>query len=364
MYGTHDAWSQLDDHMCVTWISGATPDDVIRTLGADGTEFIHPRAMTVQEEAEGVFAEDRGDGHLLIRRHESWIIVLEIRSRRGADDTALTTLSQQGQALNITTDGPGAQVTYAVGGQIVQTFDADDLGEKDLADEPDIRQALRWAQSFDIEAQEWAEYAKSTALSLAEAVTGMEIDDSWVTEGWAAVQLLPKPRPAAHAPVPVPYADMRQLAERNIQVRTFLENPGVEQITAMKHLLARIAVTTADLSHPLVEEAMSALENQARPQRVERLRDELKALAQEFFQQAGEGPWPAGATPYTEPAMDTLVRQGDATLAVEAALDDTDWSSSYQRCSRKTRIVRLGKQEYLIMETLDIVYKHICKMTV
>ncbi|MEV0419262.1 DUF6461 domain-containing protein [Streptosporangium canum] len=360
MYGSHASWAQLDDHMCVTWISGATPDDVVRALGADSIELVHPRTVTVQEEAENVFIEEPGGGCLLIRRHESWVIALEIKSRRGADYATLTTLSQQGKAINITAGRPGTQLTYAVDGQVVQMFDADELSEDDLTDEPDIRQAHRWAQSFGIEPQEWAEHAKAAVFNLAEAITGMEMDDSWVTGGWTAVRLLPEPRSATHVPVSLPYAEMRQLAERNSQIRSFVEKPSIEQIPAMIHMLAHIAVATVGLSAPVVDAALAAFDSRPAEQEVQRLQVELTALADQFRMEAwNRAP---GTIRETDPIIDTLYRKQDAALAVAAALND-DSMSAFNDVARHARTTKLRRDndDYLMLETLDICYRHILK---
>ncbi|MFD1536705.1 DUF6461 domain-containing protein [Nonomuraea guangzhouensis] len=185
MYAARDSWAQLDEFMCATWISGATVEEVVQAFDARSEDLTHPRAVTVQDEAEDGFATDPVGVRLLVREISEWIAVLEVRSSRGSRDAVLIALSQGGQALNIVAGERSTYLTYAVQGRITHDFDADDIGE----DDPEMREIRDWANDLGVEADEWSEHPRGAAFSLAEAITGTELDDSWAVGEWIGVRL-------------------------------------------------------------------------------------------------------------------------------------------------------------------------------
>lgn len=189
MYAAGDSWAQLDEFMCATWISGATVEGVVQAFNARSEDLTHPRAVTVQDEVEDGFASDPVGVRLLIREVAGWVAVLEVRSSRGAKDAVLTALSQGGQALNIFAGERSTYLTYAVQGRIIHDFDADDVGEEDLADDPSMREIREWVKGLGVEDHEWGEHPKGAAFYLAEAITGTELDDSWAAGEWIGVRL-------------------------------------------------------------------------------------------------------------------------------------------------------------------------------
>ncbi|MBT2228307.1 DUF6461 domain-containing protein [Nonomuraea sp. NEAU-A123] len=189
MDAARDSWAQLDEFMCATWISGTTVEEVVQAFNARSEDLAHPRAVTVQDEVEDGFASDLVGERLLIREVAGWVAVLEVRSSRGANDAVLTALSQGGQALNILSGERGTYLTYAVQGRITHDFDADDVGEDDLADDPSVREIREWATGLGVEVHEWTEHPRGAAFYLAEAITGTELDDSWAAGEWVGVRL-------------------------------------------------------------------------------------------------------------------------------------------------------------------------------
>ncbi|MFG1686921.1 DUF6461 domain-containing protein [Nonomuraea sp. NPDC049269] len=189
MHAARDSWAQLDEFMCATWISGATVAEVVQAFDARSEDLTHPRAVTVQDEAEDGFASDPVGVRLLIREVAGWVAVLEVRSRHGADGAVLAALSQGGQALNIVAGERGTYLTYAVQGRITHDFDADDIGEDDLADDPEAREIRDWANGLGVDVHEWSEHPRGAAFYLAEAITGTELDDSWAVGEWIGVRL-------------------------------------------------------------------------------------------------------------------------------------------------------------------------------
>ncbi|MEU7747804.1 hypothetical protein [Nonomuraea sp. NPDC049158] len=340
-------WAQLDDFICITWVSGSALQDIVRVFGVRDDVAQAP-AVTVRDEAEDILARRPVGPRLLTRTGQTWTTLLEMRSCRGADDGVLAATSRSGQALNIVADEHGTHITYAINGRITHAFDAEDVGREEFSEDSEMRGIQEWSRGLGVDAREWAVHPKSAAFILAEAITGTTVDDSWVVGDWIGVRL--GGPPVIDDSVVLPYEDMRELARLRPDIRAFVDAPGVDLIPAMKNMLARFGVARAELSHPVIMAALEALDDRPSHERLELLRDDLRMLDQEFRQDVD-----AGAD------VETIVRWITATQALEAALDPSTSSLSYLACASRVRSLPLAGEERLILETFDVINAHVDK---
>ncbi|MEV4292389.1 hypothetical protein AB0K40_43360 [Nonomuraea bangladeshensis] len=336
MQAARDSWAQLDDFICVTWVSGGAFEDVVRSFGVQNSAPDRVNT-TVRDEAEAILASRRVEPRLLVRNRSTWTILLEVRTCRGSADGVLVAAAQNGQALNVFANEQGTRVTYAAGGAVVHTFYAEELAE-DFG----MSGILEWANALGVSAHEWANHPKSAAFMLAEALTGIMVDDSWVDGDWMGVPLIGDAPPANS--VVLPYEDMRQLVDLRPDIRAFVDAPTAGNVRAMKNMLARFAVARAELFHPTVTAALNALDERLSFERMEALREDMRALDQEIRQRAHDGF-----------DIETAVRWISAAQALDAALDPSTSSLSYLACASRARSLPLNDEERLILETFDVI---------
>ncbi|WP_285708318.1 DUF6461 domain-containing protein [Microtetraspora sp. NBRC 16547] len=348
-FDADDAWALLDEAVCVTWVRAET-EDVIRAFNGEHADLDQGRLTSVADQlALRLTAEP--EPVFLLRLQGEWIIVLEPHSNLGANDEVLLDASGSGEALNLTWDvNMHGQVSFASDSVIAFAFDPAAMG----AGDEDLDDARQWSRSLGIDDEDWRASWKAAAFALAQGVTGIEIDDTWMDQVWVPIRIRAA-RPQRQGAVRLPYPDMRELLTRAPQIRDIVDHPGHKQLPKMLRMLVALALSTADARTPLTESALAAIETKPPEPEVERLVQRLQSLAEEYSRQAAA----AGVAPTR---ADDLHRKRKALLAGAAALGP-DPLTAFPEVVSLTGTVRLRRDndDYLSLEVLNICYLHISR---
>jgi hypothetical protein len=342
-----DVWELLDEAICVTWVRGAEPEDVVRAFNGEPADAAQGQVTSVASQLAPRLAEEP-DPVVLLRRQSEWIIVLEPDSTIGARDDVLLDACGSGEGLNLTwCAGTNASLSYATGSVIALTFDP--AGMRD--EHEGLDDARRWSRSLGIDDGDWRASWKAAAFTLAEAVTGIETDDTWMDSVWTPIRIRPS-RPARHGAVQLPYADMRELLTRAPQIRDIVDHPGPEQVPRMLRMFITIGLSTADVRTPLTEAALAAIDARPPEAEIELLVQRLRTLSDEYDRQIG--------TAGTQAQVDDLHRKRNALSAAIIALGPDPLDAFPQVASLTWGLgLRRDNDDYLSLEVLNICYRYI-----
>ncbi|MFG1965888.1 DUF6461 domain-containing protein [Nonomuraea sp. NPDC049028] len=342
-----DVWELLDEDICVTWVRGAEPEDVVRAFNGEPTDAAQGQVTSLADQLALRLA-GQSEPVVLLRRQGEWIIVLEPDSTIGAHDDVLLDACGSGEGFNLTwCAGTDANLSYTTGSAITVAFDPADMRD----DQEGLDDARRWSRSLGIDDGDWRASWKAAAFTLAEAVTGIETDDAWMDSVWTPIRIRPS-RPARQGAVRLPYADMRELLTRAPQIRDIVHHPGPEQVPRMLRMFITIGLSTADLRTPLTEAALAAIDARPPEAEIELLVHRLRALSDEYGRQIGI----AG----TQTQVDDLHRKRNALSAATIALGP-DPLDVFPQVASLTRSLGLRRDndDYLSLEVLNICYRHI-----
>ncbi|MGW4644351.1 DUF6461 domain-containing protein [Sphaerisporangium sp. NPDC004334] len=340
-----DVWELLDEAICVTWVRGAETEDVVRAFNGEPTDAAQGQVTSIGDQLALRVAEEQ-ETVVLLRRQGEWIIVLEPDSTIGARGDVLLEACGSGEGLNLTWC-VNASLSYATGSAIAVTFDPASMGD----DHEGLVDARRWSRSLGIDDEDWRTSWKATAFALAEAVTGIETDDTWTEPVWTPIRIRPS-RPARQGAVRLPYADMRELLARAPQIRDVVEHPGPEQVPRMLRMVITIGLSTADVRTPLTEGALAAIDARPPEAEIELLVQRLRTLSDEYGRQID--------TAGSQAQVDDLHRKCNALSAAIIALGPDPLDAFPQVASLTWGLgLRRDNDDYLSLEVLNICYRHI-----
>jgi hypothetical protein len=167
-------WIQEYESMTVTIIEGSELDEVLHAFGADGysaTRDTYEQALDRQAEAYQSFGDT---AVLLVATSQDPIVIIEPNGFLGVDAVRLAALSEAGSAVSVYWN-VNALMTFSVAerGDLVRSFDFLIPEVPQIGDPlPEEEQVPLYEPGFE----------RSAALSLAERITGVAIDERWFRE--------------------------------------------------------------------------------------------------------------------------------------------------------------------------------------
>ncbi|GAA0821435.1 DUF6461 domain-containing protein [Streptosporangium amethystogenes subsp. fukuiense] len=233
---------------CLTWIRTGDLDQAVRAFGG------HP-LVAEPETFDGLFgiaAEDLPDdatGVALVARHGEWAVIVEPFAFRGLSETLLGQVAAKGEAFRVAwTINMATFVSYVRDGEVVASFDALDL---------DGARGREWLDGLPVSEADWRADWKATAFAVAEHLSGVVIDDDWTARPHALHWL----RPVTVGARPALRVDgrMRAIAAIDPRIARIIAEPTPDRLPEIVGIAAGLAVATAGIDGPLVEEALGLI---------------------------------------------------------------------------------------------------------
>lgn len=247
------SWPLLPKPCCVTWVrtgeSDAAFTDLVRHFGGDAATA-HPATWhDLETEAYEDLDED-ADGAMLAARAGEWTVVMEPFNVRGTDVRILRKVAAGSQAYSVMwTADRRVRVTYVADGELVAAFEPVDL------DGMTPKEGHVWLAGLAVTEKQWRRNGFAAALTAAEELTGLRLDDAWLRQVHLGIRLYPSPaRPVT--PAELLDTDMRAIAEHDPRIKAIAADPTPGKLPEIIRIAAEIAVAAAGLDEPLIGEAM------------------------------------------------------------------------------------------------------------
>lgn len=175
-----EAWPQLDNGMCVTYVEGPDSDAVIRAFGGEPAEAV---LLTVDAAIDVALTEQPDADAVLFARLDGWTVVIEpLSGFRGESDAVLHAVAQTRAVAAFWSIAGVATFMEAAAGTTLYELDLNDPAP----------QALPSAVASLVEALGLGQDASyAPALGLAELRTGVRLTDEFLA-GEFRTMLLPK----------------------------------------------------------------------------------------------------------------------------------------------------------------------------
>ncbi|GAA0843115.1 DUF6461 domain-containing protein [Streptosporangium amethystogenes subsp. fukuiense] len=327
---------------CFTWIRTGDLDQAVRVFGGDPL-------VSEPETLDGLFGiapEDLPDdatGVALVARHGEWAVIVEPFAFRGLSEALLGEVAAKGEAFRMAwTVNMATFVSYVRDGEVVASFDALDL---------DGASGREWLDGLPVGEADWRADWRATAFAVAEHLSGVVIDDDWTARSHALHWLRPMTvvaRPALRVD-----GRMRAVAAVDSRIARIIADPTPDRVPEIIAIAAGMAVATAGIDGPLVEEALALIAAGAcSAELAERLGDFRMEFARREWEAFQASPDSARQR-YPSPGHDTdygrWAVKGAAAEALRAAVNpDRD------PFSRAWQVVNYSGGAYLSEENGDI----------
>ncbi|WP_329083041.1 DUF6461 domain-containing protein [Streptosporangium sp. NBC_01469] len=334
---------------CVTWVRTGDLDEVVRSFGGDpGT--------AEQETVDGLFGmawedleelDEDATGVMLVARHGEWAVLVEPFVFRGMSQALLSGIATEGEAYRVAwTVNMATFVCYVRHGAVVASFDALDL---------DGARGREWLDGLSVSEADWHADWRVAAFAVGEELSGIRIDADWLARPHALYPLRPV---TVSAPVALRVDErMTAIAAVDPRVARIVAEPTPDKLPEIVNIAAGLAVTTAGIDGPLVEEALRLIANGARSGEVVA---RLHALRADYSRRSVEAyhACPADSRDsFIAPGHDTTygrwVVKGAAVAALSLALNPDEELSSLA-----LQVVNMTGGTYLSEENGDIARHH------
>ncbi|MEU4537029.1 DUF6461 domain-containing protein [Streptosporangium sp. NPDC023825] len=233
---------------CFTWIRTGDLDQAVRAFGGQPLVW-EPETL---DGLFGIAPEDLPDdatGVALVARHGEWVVIVEPFAFRGLSETLLGEVAAKGEAFRVAwTVNMATFVSYVRDGEVVASFDALDL---------DGASGREWLDGLPVGEADWRADWRAAAFAVAEHLSGVVIDDDWTARSHALHWLRPVTvvaRPALRVD-----ARMRAIAAVDPRIARIIADPTPDRVPEIIVIAADMAVTTAGIDGPLVEEALAMI---------------------------------------------------------------------------------------------------------
>jgi len=302
------AWPQLTVACCITWVE---PGSLARFLTRVGTEARSAGELSLPEAVERVTRPTSPGQLALVGDADGWVVGIEPYGFQGSRFEVLRALSgDNGRAVSVFWNvNMRYRLGYARDGQVLASLDP--LARERRGRQPDALQPYLDGLAF-------AEDEQAAALTLAERITGVQLDGDWLAAHHPAVLISPLPADV----IPDGYHNHPALADA--ELRAIIENPLPEDLPRLTTLAAELVADHAGLrAEPLVIEMLDMLRG-GRPFR-RGLADELAALARDYERRC--------MTPGVAPQQAQHVfHQWQALLALTGALEPDPGQAAWKVC--------------------------------
>ncbi|WP_061298379.1 hypothetical protein [Herbidospora cretacea] len=281
---------------CLTWIRTGDLDQAVRVFGG------HP-LVSEPETLDGLFGiapEDLPDdatGVALVARHGEWAVLIEPFAFRGLSQTLLCEAAAEGEAYRVAwTVNRSTFVSYVRDGEVVASFDAQDLEGAHGRD---------WIDALPVSAADWDADWMAAAFAVAGHLSGIVIDADWLAASHSLHWL--RPMTVRRAPALRIDARMRSIAETDPRIAQIIAEPTPARLPEIVLIAATMAVATAGLDGPAVEEALALITDRGHSAevatRLRALQDDCTARMWEAYESWPEesredSPYPGHDTTY------------------------------------------------------------------
>ncbi|MEU6796819.1 DUF6461 domain-containing protein [Nonomuraea wenchangensis] len=273
--------SVFDMPACLTWAKGRTMQEFVTHLGGESEQL----SEGTFEELYDAYELEPGEGIVLFSQEGDWIVAVEFTRYKGLDPDVLRRLSDSGQALafgwSVELD---ATLSYAVDGVIEMSFDP--VRQGTAAFEADC---VSWSGAYGVTSEQWRQDWQAAAFAIAEHMTGLHLDQGWRNRRHLILRIEDEheEEPLARPPLKL-RPDMRELISRYPRVAAIAADPPNDDFVELTLIAAELAVRTAGLSGPLVENALTAIRSGTRGARASALRETLVGLGEDLRRQAAQ----------------------------------------------------------------------------
>ncbi|MFF5114749.1 hypothetical protein [Streptosporangium sp. NPDC000509] len=241
--------------------------------------------------------------------------IVEPFAFRGLNEALLGEIVAKGEAFQVAwTVNMATFVSYVRDGEVVASFDALDL---------DGASGQEWLDGLPVSEADW----RATAFAVAEHLSGVVIDDDWTARSHALHWL----RPMTVAARPALRVDgrMRAIAAVDPRVARIIADPTPDRVPEVTAIAAGMAVATAGIDGPLVEEALALIAaGECSAELAERLGDfrmEFARRASEAFLASPDSARQRHSSPGHDTDYGRWMLKGAAAEALRAAVNpDTD----------------------------------------
>ncbi|MFI6293248.1 DUF6461 domain-containing protein [Nonomuraea sp. NPDC050790] len=156
---------------CLTWVRGNDVDGVVRAFGGRPDQV----SEGPYEEVYEAYLMAPDEGVVLISPVEDWLLTVELTRYRGAGRDTLRGLSAGGEAVALAwTIELDAMFTYGIDGRLEVSFDP--VRQMTEAYEAEY---VEWSSRYGITRAHWREDWRAAAFTIAEAITGVRVDQAW-----------------------------------------------------------------------------------------------------------------------------------------------------------------------------------------
>ncbi|WP_435192990.1 hypothetical protein [Nonomuraea sp. bgisy094] len=314
----------LPDQGSITWVGIAETEALVELLGNPTREISGATMDDVCATAMDLSGEE---AIVLVSQHGGWTVLFEPTPFCGSDPRAFQQFSAHSAALNVSwTVNHDVWVTYASGGQIVARFDPLDLA----AVQP--KSGAVWLRELPVTSSQLAADWMAACLALGEHLSGIGLDANWLRAGHRGVVV--RRSPVVNTAVSHLDLDDDELAaaQQDPRVAAVIAEPTEDKLPLITELIARIAVSSANLpGHVLVDRAFQLITTDPDHRGdTPEMRAQLRAWSNDLVRQANaafessEANGSGHVLPGHETAHGRLLLQGAAVETLIRALANDD----------------------------------------